>query len=72
MASAACFCSGVLAASAFPASSAALFFGGLVLIAASLNSPLETISAHYLLLMHLLQYLPVFEAGHFLLTQCFV
>ncbi len=33
----------------------AVFFGGLVLIAASLNSPLETIGAHYLLLMHLLQ-----------------
>lgn len=33
----------------------ALFFAGLALIAASLNSPLETIAAHYLLLMHLLQ-----------------
>ena len=33
----------------------AVFFAGLVLIAASLNSPLETIAAHYLLLMHLLQ-----------------
>lgn len=33
----------------------AVFFSGLFLIAASLNSPLETISAHYLLLMHLLQ-----------------
>jgi cytochrome c oxidase assembly factor CtaG len=31
------------------------FVGGLFLIAASLNSPLETIAAHYLLLMHLLQ-----------------
>jgi putative membrane protein len=28
---------------------------GLLLVAASLNSPLETIAAHYLLLMHLLQ-----------------
>ncbi|TML88254.1 MAG: cytochrome c oxidase assembly protein [Actinobacteria bacterium] len=33
----------------------AAFAGGLLLIAASLNSPLETIAAHYLLLMHLLQ-----------------
>jgi cytochrome c oxidase assembly factor CtaG len=33
----------------------AAFLGGLALIALSLNSPLETISAHYLLLMHLLQ-----------------
>ena len=33
----------------------AVFFAGIVLIAASLNSPLETIAAHYLLLMHLLQ-----------------
>ena len=33
----------------------ALFFAGLALIAASLNSPLETIAAHYLLMMHLLQ-----------------
>jgi cytochrome c oxidase assembly factor CtaG len=31
------------------------FVSGLVLIAASLNSPLETIAAHYLLLIHLLQ-----------------
>jgi cytochrome c oxidase assembly factor CtaG len=33
----------------------ASFAVGVVLIAASLNSPLETIAAHYLLLMHLLQ-----------------
>ena len=33
----------------------AIFLAGLALIAASLNSPLETIAAHYLLLMHLLQ-----------------
>jgi cytochrome c oxidase assembly factor CtaG len=33
----------------------AAFGSGLFLIAASLNSPLETIAAHYLLLMHLLQ-----------------
>jgi cytochrome c oxidase assembly factor CtaG len=33
----------------------ALFALGLVLIAASLNSPLETLAAQYLLLMHLLQ-----------------
>ena len=33
----------------------AAFAGGLLLIVASLNSPLETIAAHYLLLMHLLQ-----------------
>jgi cytochrome c oxidase assembly factor CtaG len=32
-----------------------LFAAGLLLIAASLNSPLETIAAHYLLLVHLLQ-----------------
>jgi putative membrane protein len=31
------------------------FGGGLFLVAASLNSPLETIAAHYLLLIHLLQ-----------------
>jgi cytochrome c oxidase assembly factor CtaG len=31
------------------------FASGLFLIAASLNSPLETIAAHYLLLIHLLQ-----------------
>ena len=31
------------------------FASGLFLIAASLNSPLETIASHYLLLMHLLQ-----------------
>jgi cytochrome c oxidase assembly factor CtaG len=31
------------------------FFAGLVLIAGALNSPLETLAAHYLLLMHLLQ-----------------
>jgi putative membrane protein len=34
---------------------ASLFALGLVLIAGALNSPLETISIHYLLLMHLLQ-----------------
>jgi putative membrane protein len=33
----------------------ASFASGLVLIAASLNSPLENLAAHYLLLMHLLQ-----------------
>ena len=33
----------------------ASFATGLVLVAASLNSPLETIAAHYLLLIHLLQ-----------------
>jgi cytochrome c oxidase assembly factor CtaG len=31
------------------------FLSGLFLVAASLNSPLETIAAHYLLLIHLLQ-----------------
>ena len=31
------------------------FVAGLFLIAASLNSPLETIASHYLLLIHLLQ-----------------
>ena len=31
------------------------FAVGIFLIAASLNSPLETIASHYLLLMHLLQ-----------------
>ncbi|HUZ14684.1 MAG TPA: cytochrome c oxidase assembly protein [Gaiellaceae bacterium] len=34
---------------------AASFAAGLFLIAASLNSPLENLAAHYLLLMHLLQ-----------------
>ena len=34
---------------------AAVFAFGLVLIAGALNSPLETIAAHYLLLIHLLQ-----------------
>src|SRR5207248_9656176 len=33
----------------------AAYAGGLLLIAASLDSPLENIAAHYLLLMHLLQ-----------------
>ena len=33
----------------------AAFFSGLLLIAVSLNSPLETLAAHYSLLMHLLQ-----------------
>jgi putative membrane protein len=33
----------------------ALFAAGIVLIAGSLNSPLETIAIHYLLLIHLLQ-----------------
>jgi putative membrane protein len=33
----------------------ALFAAGLLLIAGALNSPLETIAVHYLLLMHLLQ-----------------
>jgi cytochrome c oxidase assembly factor CtaG len=32
-----------------------LFAGGLALIAGALNSPLETIAVHYLLLVHLLQ-----------------
>jgi len=32
-----------------------LFGSGLFLVAASVNSPLETLAAHYLLLMHLLQ-----------------
>jgi cytochrome c oxidase assembly factor CtaG len=34
---------------------ASIFAAGLVLVAASLNSPLETIAIHYLLLIHLLQ-----------------
>jgi putative membrane protein len=34
---------------------AVAFGAGLVLVAAALNSPLETIAAHYLLLVHLLQ-----------------
>lgn len=34
---------------------AALFFAGLLLVAGSVNSPLETIATHYLLLVHLLQ-----------------
>ena len=38
-----------------PAWRAAAFGGGLVLVAAPLNSPLETIAAKYLLLIHLLQ-----------------
>jgi cytochrome c oxidase assembly factor CtaG len=36
-------------------SRAVLFGSGLFLLAASLNSPLETLAAHYLLLMHLFQ-----------------
>jgi putative membrane protein len=38
-----------------PGRRASLFVLGLVLIVGALNSPLETISVHYLLLMHLLQ-----------------
>jgi cytochrome c oxidase assembly factor CtaG len=38
-----------------PAWRAAAFGGGLFLVAAPLNTPLETIAAHYLLLIHLLQ-----------------
>jgi putative membrane protein len=38
-----------------PGRRALLFALGLVLIAGALNSPLETISVHYLLLIHLLQ-----------------
>ena len=38
-----------------PAWRAACFGCGLLLVAAPLNSPLETIAAHYLLLIHLLQ-----------------
>jgi putative membrane protein len=38
-----------------PAWRVVAFGSGIFLIAASLNSPLETIAAHYLLLMHLLQ-----------------
>ncbi|HEY3106139.1 MAG TPA: cytochrome c oxidase assembly protein, partial [Gaiellaceae bacterium] len=34
---------------------AVLFTLGLLLVAGALNSPLETISVHYLLLIHLLQ-----------------
>ncbi len=33
----------------------ALFASGLVLVAGALNSPLETLAAHYLLIVHLLQ-----------------
>ena len=32
-----------------------LFAAGLILVAGALNSPLETVAAHYLLLVHLLQ-----------------
>jgi len=39
------------------------FATGLVLIAASLNSPLETIAAHYLLLVHLLQNALIADLG---------
>jgi cytochrome c oxidase assembly factor CtaG len=38
-----------------PAWRAWLFGSGLFLVAASVNSPLETLAAHYLLLMHLFQ-----------------
>ncbi|MGH3041466.1 MAG: cytochrome c oxidase assembly protein, partial [Gaiellaceae bacterium] len=38
-----------------PAWRIALFSHGLLLVAGALNSPLETLAAHYLLLMHLLQ-----------------
>ena len=41
----------------------AAFATGLVLIAASLNSPLETIAAHYLLLVHLLQNALIADLG---------
>jgi cytochrome c oxidase assembly factor CtaG len=37
------------------ATRAAVFVAGLALVAVPVNSPLETLSAHYLLLMHLLQ-----------------
>jgi cytochrome c oxidase assembly factor CtaG len=42
-------------AESVPGWRAAVFGSGLFLIAASLNSPLETIADHYLLLIHLLQ-----------------
>ncbi len=38
-----------------PAWRIAVFVAGLILIAGALNSPLETIAVHYLLLVHLLQ-----------------
>ena len=39
-----------------PSAGRAVLFGvGILLIAASLNSPLETIAVHYLLVIHLLQ-----------------
>ena len=38
-----------------PRSRAVLFGSGLFLLAASVNSPLETLAAHYLVLMHLFQ-----------------
>jgi putative membrane protein len=47
---------------------AALFFSGLFLLAASVNSPLETLSAHYLLLMHLFQNVVVADFAPLLLV----
>jgi putative membrane protein len=41
----------------------AAFLAGLFLIAAPLNSPLETIAAHYLLMMHLLQNALIADLG---------
>lgn len=44
-----------------------LFSCGLLLIAASLNSPLETIAAHYLLIFHLLQNVLIADVAPLLL-----
>ena len=46
---------GARGATSAPRWRAVLFGAGLFLLAASLNSPLETLAAHYLLLIHLFQ-----------------
>jgi cytochrome c oxidase assembly factor CtaG len=51
-----------------PRSRAVLFGSGLFLLAASVNSPLETLAAHYLLLMHLFQNVVVADLAPLLLV----
>jgi cytochrome c oxidase assembly factor CtaG len=51
-----------------PWSRAVLFGTGLFLLAASVNSPLETLAAHYLLLMHLFQNVVVADIAPLLLV----
>ena len=51
-----------------PRSRAVLFGSGLFLLAASVNSPLETLAAHYLVLMHLFQNVIVADLAPLLLV----